>query len=106
MNMASGFLSLSIRRQGSLDGKSRRRVVENSDYRQMVGRMLQSLGRRVGGGDPEDLALLASLAREVDELLRQAIDAQRQRGEVSWSQIASELGVSKQAAQQRFGRKL
>jgi uncharacterized protein with PIN domain len=91
-------------RQASLDGKKRRRFVELGEYRKMVGRLLRSLGRRVSSGDPEDLTHLITLSREVDELLRQAIQQQRSRSAVSWSQIAAELGTSKQAAQQRYGR--
>lgn len=71
----------------------------------MLGRLLRALARRVSEGDSEDLALLASLSREVDGLLAEAIAGQRSAGDVSWQRIADALGVTRQAAQQRFKRR-
>ncbi len=45
---------------------------------------------------------LAQASRRVDEALRLAVVAQRQAGR-SWGDIGSSLGVSRQAAQQRYG---
>lgn len=46
------------------------------------------------------LPVLAALSRQTDEQLRDAV--RRAAGSSSWSQIAAALGVSKQAAHQRF----
>lgn len=91
-----------VRRQRRLDAKRRKRVVENDRYREMLSRLLRGMERRVSDGDPEDLALLSSLALEVNALLTQAVKRQHEAHEVSWSRIADVLGVTKQAAQQRF----
>ncbi|WP_394554624.1 hypothetical protein ACDF64_07850 [Agromyces sp. MMS24-JH15] len=51
------------------------------------------------------LALIRASAdaeREVRTILRQAVESARSGG-VSWSSIGAELGMSRQAAQQRFG---
>jgi hypothetical protein len=54
-------------------------------------------------GDPEvGLRAVASLRRLVEQLESLHVDRARQLG-WSWSQIASELGVSKQAAHQKHG---
>jgi DNA-directed RNA polymerase specialized sigma24 family protein len=57
----------------------------------------------------ERLDDLASIARAADAIrfdesrLREAVAAARSRGR-SWNEIAAALGVSRQAARQRFGR--
>jgi hypothetical protein len=54
-------------------------------------------------GDPEvGLRAVTSLRRLVEQLESLQVDRARQL-EWSWSQIASELGVSKQAAHQKHG---
>lgn len=99
--------ALRIERQRGVDKRTRkRRYVENQDFRALLGRLLRALARRVADGDSEDLALLASLSREADELLAQAIAGQRAAGDVSWQRIADALGVTRQAAQQRFKRRV
>lgn len=53
--------------------------------------------------DPAELvARIRSLHLELDDLTVTAVEAQRQHG-MSWSQIGRQLGMTKQAAQQRFG---
>lgn len=47
---------------------------------------------------------LGAFARAADELTAEAVRDARQAGD-SWAQIGSALGVSKQAAQQRYGRR-
>lgn len=93
-----------ISRQRRLDGKRRARVVENPEYREMLSRLLRALERRVSAGDPEDLSLLASLSSEVNAMLTRAVAQQRRVHGLSWSRLAEVLGVTKQAAQQRFAR--
>ncbi len=71
----------------------------------MVSRCLRALARHVGDGALHDLAELARLDQEVHGHLLDAVA--RLRAEpwcYSWSAIGQELGVSAQAAQQRFGK--
>ena len=51
------------------------------------------------------LAKLADHRRVVDSEITKAVDAAR-RANRSWSEIGAILGVSKQAAQRKYGRKV
>ena len=82
------------------------RVVETHEFVQMMRRMVAAHRRRVAAGSPEDLAELIALAREVDAAIDQAArslhDGQDGTPGMSWTQIAAALGISRQAARQRF----
>jgi hypothetical protein len=57
---------------------------------------------------PQDHALwmlskYAEEAREIERLTGEWVDKAREAG-ASWAQIGTALGISRQAAQQRFGR--
>lgn len=75
--------------------------VENSDYAAFARRVLRAYGRRVAAGDIEALTHLAALSSDVDAAIRDAISGLRAFG-YSWADIATRLGVTKQAAQQRW----
>lgn len=68
--------------------------------------VLPDLEQRMAA-DPEALLDLVSVAakaeRHTAELLRSAVNAARAGGH-SWEAIGARLGISRQAAQQRFGR--
>ena len=64
--------------------------------------MIGAVGVRCGR-DVESLPLLAGLHDTVEAQLRQAVTAARADG-FSWQHIGNTLGISKQAAQQRFSR--
>jgi hypothetical protein len=75
--------------------------VENDDYAAFVRRVITAYGRRIASGDIEGLATLAELGRELDDVLEHAILGLRDSG-FSWADIATRLGVSRQAAHQRW----
>jgi hypothetical protein len=79
-----------------------RPVVGNDAYAAFTRRILRAYARRIAGGDIEALADLTSLANEVDTAMRDAITGLRDFG-YSWAEIGSRLGVTRQAAQQRWG---
>jgi hypothetical protein len=85
-----------------LTPKRPRRQVENDEYGAFVRRVLRAYSRRVGDGDVEALALLVGLAEEIDAAMAEAVQGLRARG-YSWAEIGSRLGISRQAAQQRWG---
>jgi hypothetical protein len=89
-------------RQGRRSGRTGRPAVENSDYSAFLRRAIRSAGKRVGGGDVDGLADLLSLAGELDRAIDAAVRGLREAG-YSWGEIASRLGVTRQAAQQRWG---
>jgi hypothetical protein len=86
-----------------LTPKRARRVVENDDYAAFTRRVLRAYARRVADGDVEALTLMTDLADEIDTAISQAVQGLRGFG-YSWAEIGSRLGVTRQAAQQRWGR--
>ena len=59
---------------------------------------------RVASGDVDALAAMTGLATELDEAISQAVLGLRNAG-YSWAEIAARLGVTRQAAQQRWGHR-
>jgi hypothetical protein len=84
--------------------KRAKRAVENSEFDAFVRRILTAYGRRVASGDVEALRSLAMLSAEVDAVTRLAVVGLRNKPySYSWSEIADRLGISRQAAQMRYG---
>ncbi len=80
----------------------RRRSVENDEYASFIRRILRAYSRRVADGDVEALSLMTSLADELDAAIAEAVKGLRAWG-YSWAEIGSRLGITRQAAQQRWG---
>lgn len=84
--------------------KRTKRPVETSQFDAFARRILRAYSRRVADGDIEALASLVALSSELDAVTRLAVTGLRKSPySYSWSEIADRLGVSKQAAQQRYG---
>ena len=75
---------------------------ENDEYAAFARRVLQAWARRVAAGDIDAIADMAAAARELDNAMRDAVTGLRGKG-YSWAEIAARLGVTRQAAQQRWG---
>jgi len=88
----------------ALTRKRAKRVVENAEYASFARRILRAYARRVADGDVEALRSLVLLPSDVDAVTRTAVHGLREFG-YSWSEIADRLGVSRQAAQMRYGDK-
>jgi hypothetical protein len=88
--------------KAGLTPKRPRRQVENDEYAAFARRVLRAYSRRVGDGDVEALVLLVGLAEEIDAAMAEAVKGLRAHG-YSWAEIGSRLGISRQAAQQRWG---
>jgi hypothetical protein len=80
----------------------RRRVVENDDYAAFLRRAIRAFGRRIAAGDIDALADAAILSGHLDLTIKEAVSGLRERG-YSWADIGLQLGVTRQAAQQRWG---
>src|SRR3954467_14453606 len=81
-----------------------RRAGENREFAAFVRRILRAYAARVAAGDVEALASLTALSAEVDAVTRLAVAGLRKGPySYSWSEIADRLGVTKQAAQMRYG---
>jgi DNA-directed RNA polymerase specialized sigma24 family protein len=79
------------------------RVVENDEFARFLGRILRGMARRASS-DIDALPMLLAAVQEVDELMAEAVARCRAEG-YSWADIGARLGISRQAAQQRFGVK-
>jgi hypothetical protein len=77
-------------------------VVENDEYAAFARRILRAYARRISAGDIDALADIIVLAADVEHATRQAVMGLRDTG-YSWAEIGLRLGVTRQAAQQRWG---
>jgi hypothetical protein len=84
--------------------RGRRTPVENTDYAAFAARVIRAHARRIAEGDVEGLAELVDLAHELDAATQTAVDGLRTFG-YSWTEIATRLGATRQAAHQRWGTK-
>lgn len=84
--------------------RRRRKLVETSDYAEMMERMVRSYGRRVADGDPADLAELIALGRLLDQVIAEAVHGMMGAHGVSWSEVAAAAGMTKQGAHKRWAR--
>jgi len=79
-----------------------RQYVENPDYTAFVSRVLRAHGRRIAEGDIDGLTELVQLTEELDTAITTAITGLRGAG-FSWTDIATRLGITKQAAHHKWG---
>ena len=86
-----------------LTPKRARRLTENNDYAAFTRRILRAYARRVADGDIDALTLMLGLSAEIDTAIGQAVTGLRSYG-YSWADIGSRLGITRQAAQQRWGQ--
>jgi len=77
-------------------------VVENDEYAAFTRRIVRAYARRVASGDVEALTDMVALASVLDDAIGQAVTGLRSHG-YSWADIANRLGITRQAAQQRWG---
>ena len=85
-----------------LTPRRRKRVVENDEYAAFARRVIRAHSRRVAQGDIDAITAMTALADDLDTAIRDAITGLRRRG-YSWAEIGTRLGITRQAAQQRWG---
>ncbi|MET8263092.1 hypothetical protein ABZU92_03760 [Micromonospora arida] len=88
----------------NLPRQRRRDVVENDQFAGFAKRIIRAHGRRVATGDVEALRDLIALSSVIDDAIGEAVIGLRTFG-YSWAEIGQRLGISRQAAQQRWGDK-
>jgi hypothetical protein len=86
----------------ALTSRRPRRVTENDEFAAFARRVLRAWARRVAAGDIDAIADMAAAAHELDDAMRAAVTGLRGKG-YSWAEIAARLGVTRQAAWQRWG---
>ncbi len=79
-----------------------RRPVDNDEYASFARRVLRAYARRVATGDIDALTAMTDLSEEIDTAISQAVIGLRGFG-YSWADIGTRLGITRQAAQQRWG---
>ena len=84
-----------------LSANRRRDVAENDEYAAFTRRIVRAYSRRVAAGDIEALASMVTLAHDVETAIQDAVIGLRAFG-YSWTDIATRLGISRQAARQRW----
>ena len=87
----------------SLTPKRRKRITENDDYAAFVRRTIAAYSRRVATGDIDALDGMAALSADLDTAIAHAVTALRTQHGYSWADIGTRLGITRQAAQQRWG---
>lgn len=80
--------------------------IETAEYAAMLKRMIRAYGRRVADGDDVDLREMLAVQAELENAIRVAVQGQREIHGQSWAYIAGGLGVTRQSAFERFGRKV
>ena len=80
----------------------RRNVIDNDEYAAFVRRILRAYARRVATGDIDALTDMVGLSALLDQAIGDAVTGLRAHG-YSWTDIADRLGISRQAAHQRWG---
>jgi hypothetical protein len=93
------FLAFTVNR--SLTPR-RRRATENDEYAAFLHRAIRAYSRRVANGDIDAVSDMAAIAAACDTAITEAISGLRAMG-YSWADIAARLGITRQAAQQRWG---
>jgi hypothetical protein len=86
----------------ALTPKRARPVVENDAYAAFAHRILTAYARRVATGDIDALTLMTALSADIDTAIHTAVTGLRNFG-YSWAEIGARLGITRQAAQQRWG---
>ncbi len=87
-----------------LTPKRHGRVRENDEYAAFARRVLRAYARRIADGDIDALTFITDLAGEIDTTISATVKGLHGSG-YSWAEIGSRLGVTRQAAQQRWGAK-
>jgi hypothetical protein len=73
------------------------------DFLKMMRRMIRAAGKRIELEDPTELAMLIEMHAELDEVIARTARALHD-SDFSWGEIGRQLGMSRQAAQQRWGK--
>lgn len=80
-----------------------RRQVETASWLPFARRVIRAAGKRVADADEFELAELVALRDELEAAIAVAVTGQQAR--TSWQRIGDALGITRQAAQQRYGKR-
>lgn len=80
------------------------RVREASEFAADLRRWLRAYAARVADSDDVDLGDMLAIRADLDAAIAAAVTGQREIHGRSWADIARAAGISRQAAQQRWGK--
>ena len=83
---------------------SDRATIEAPEYAAFTRRIMRALARLAAEGDVEALPEIQAVITEAEEALAAAVRQLHDVQGYSWAEIAARLGMTKQAAHQRFAR--
>lgn len=86
--------------------RRRRRQYDTDEFMKFARRIIRRAGERVADGDTADLALLVEVRKELEEIEARTVAAMRARYGFSWAEIGRDIGVTRQAAEQRYNRRI
>lgn len=78
-------------------------MIETPEFAAMMRRMVRAYGRRVGDADPVDLEEMVALRDHLEAAIEEAVAGQKRS--FSWAEVAEGLGVTREAAWKRYGKK-
>lgn len=79
-------------------------LTESDQYGRFVRRIMRAYGRRVADRDIEGIRGLVDLRAELDAQICESAQRLQAQG-YSWAEVGRVLGITRQAAQQRFGKR-
>jgi len=82
-----------------------KRQIETPEFAAMVRRVVRALNRRVANGDVEGLRTLVGLTEFIQGMVAATVLELHERHGYTWEQIGRSMGMTRQAAQQRWGSK-
>ncbi len=77
--------------------------VENDEYAAFARRIFHAYARRIACGDIDALAGMVAFTADIEAVIHQVVTGLREQHGYSWAEIGLRLGVTRQAAQQRWG---
>jgi hypothetical protein len=78
-------------------------AVENDEYAAFARRIFRAYARRIASGDIDALAGMVAFTADIEAVIGQVVTGLREQHGYSWAEIGLRLGVTRQAAQQRWG---
>lgn len=82
----------------------RKREREAPEIGAMLDRMIRAMARRATGGELEALGVLRELRWKIDAAIAEGAQGAHEAFGFSWTEIGRELGITRQAARQMYGR--
>lgn len=75
--------------------------IDPVEYLRFTRRVVRAAGQRASLADPEQLAELVAISKEIDEAMTKAVRGLRTSG-ATWQEIGEATGTSRQAAHQKW----